>query len=120
MPIQSIAEFRQAFACDPVEVKLDGDGYDAFECYLKPMTSRDRDAYEASVAGIDGKRDLDNLRARLVAKCLCDESGVLMCKNQKHEHILGDLPSIVIRDLFDKCAELNGMDADAVDEAGKG
>jgi hypothetical protein len=117
MPIQSLAEFRQTFICEPVKVELTGEGYPPFECYLKPMTSRDRDAYEASVAGIDGKRDLDNLRARLVAKCLCDESGDLICKNAKHEGILGGLPSIVIRDLFERAAELNGMEA--LEEAGK-
>jgi hypothetical protein len=96
MTIQSLAEFKQTFTCDPVEVRLEGDGYQSFDCYLKPMTSRDRDAYEASVAGIDGKRDLDNLRARLVAKCLCDENGALLCTAAKHENILRD-PRLRVR-----------------------
>jgi len=81
----------------------------------KPLTSRDRDNFEASVVGIDGQRDLHNLRARLVAKCLCDEDG----KPIGSEDEIGDLSASFVGKVFDEVRKLNGMDDDVVEEAGK-
>ena len=115
--IQSLAEFQSTFKTDPVEVEVHVPGTDAaYSVFLKPLTSAQRDKFEASVVGVDGKRDLSNLRARLVCDCLVDESG----KAIGNANAIGSLDARLVGALFDKVRELNGMDDEAVEEAGKG
>ena len=45
---------------------------------IRSMSGADRDKFEASLTGTAGKRDLTNIRARLVALTLVDETGELM------------------------------------------
>jgi len=117
MAIQSLAEFQTTFKCEPVKVKLLVPGMDAdTEVFLKPLTSAQRDAFEASVVGVDGNRDLSNLRARLVANCLVDEKG----KAIGDPVAIGKLDARLVGALFDSVRKLNGMDAEDVEEAGKG
>jgi hypothetical protein len=114
MSIQTLEQFRSTFASKPVEVKLEQFGKDAV-FLLKPLASADRDNFEASVVGIDGKRNLLNLRARLVALSWCDKDGKPIGSSKD----VGGLRSDLIGALFDEIRTLNGMDADDVDEAGK-
>jgi hypothetical protein len=117
MAIQSLEQFRTTFASQPVEVELPQFAKDgAFSVFLRPLKSRDRDNFEASVVGMDGQRDLHNLRARLVALCWCNEEGNPIGSEDE----VGDLRADFVGALFDKVRELNGMDSDDVDEAGKG
>ena len=117
MAIQSLAEFQQTFKCEPVEVEVEVSGMDKpMQVFLKPLTSAQRDAFEASVVGVDGKRDLSNLRAKLVANCLVTEKGKAVGNPQQ----IGQLDARLVGALFDKVRELNGMDAEDVEEAGKG
>ena len=83
--------------------------------YLLPLPSADRDFFEASVVGVDGKRNLVNLRARLVAQCWCFEDAS-MVGNPK---AVGSFRADVLGQLFDRVRHLNGMDSDDVEEAGK-
>ena len=115
MAIQSLADFQQTFSCAPVEVEIKVPGKDALSVFLKPLTSAQRDRFEASVVGVDGKRDLSNLRARLVADCLVDAKG----KPIGNAKDLGELDARLVGELFDAVRRLNGMDDDAVEEAGK-
>lgn len=113
MALQSLAEFQSTFTCVPVEVEIKIKGMDAFTVYLKPLTSAQRDAFEASVVGKEGKdRDLRNLRARLVADCLVDETG----KPVGNAKDLGDLDARLVGELFDEVRKLNGMDMDDENE----
>ena len=114
MTIQSLEQFRLSFDDKPVECKLAKFGKDAV-FFLKPLTSADRDNFEASVVGVDGKRNLQNLRARLVALCWCDKDGKPIGSSKD----VGSLRSDLIGALFDEIRTINGMDADAVEEAGK-
>jgi hypothetical protein len=117
MAIQSLAEFQSTFSMDAVEVDIQL-GKDApFSIYLKPLSSAARDAFEASVVGEKGKRNLANLRARLVANCWVNEKGEPI-GNEKQ---IGEQKAEIIGAIFDKVRELNGMDADvaAVAEAEK-
>ena len=68
-------------------------------CFLRVMSARVRDAYEESV--FDGEtRNTDNLGARLVVRCLCDESGELLFGDAKEgEEVLGNMPTTVIERL---------------------
>ena len=114
MAIQSLEQFRQNFGSEPVEVELPQFATDgAFSIFLKPLSSRDRDSFEASVVGIDGHRDLQNLRARLVSKCWVNEKG----KPIGSEDEVGELRADFIGAIFDEVRKLNGMDAE--EETGK-
>ena len=109
MALQSLSEFQSTFSCNPVEVDIEIKGMDAFSVFLKPLTSAERDAFEASVVGADGKnRDLRNLRARLVADCLVDENGDAVGDAEA----IGGLDARLVGELFDKVRQLNGMDTD--------
>jgi len=115
---QTLDQFRSNFGSTPVEVKLpqfakDG-AFSGVTVFLKPLTSRERDNFEASVVGVNGERDLHNLRARLVAKCLCDEKG----KPIGSEDEIGDLRADFVGAVFDEVRNLNGM-SDDIEETGK-
>ena len=112
--IQTLEQFQTTFGSKPVEVKLDKFGKDAV-FYLKPLTSADRDNFEASVVGVDGKRNLINLRARLVALCWCDKDGKPIGSSKD----IGNLRADLVGAIFDEVRHQNGMDADDVEEAGK-
>ena len=114
MAIQTLAQFQSTFGSKPVKVVLEQFGKDA-SFYLKPLISSDRDAFEASVVGVDGKRDLYNLRARLVSLCLCDKDGKVLGTAKQ----IGALRADVLGELFTEVRHMNGMDADDVEEAGK-
>ena len=117
MTFQTLSEFQSTFASAPVEVELEQFAKDGkpFTVFLKPLTSKDRDNFEASVVGVDGKRDLSNLRARLVSRCLVDEKGKpIGTANQ-----IGDLDAEFVGAVFNAVRTMNGMDTDDVAEAGK-
>ena len=113
MAIQTLEQFQQTFAAQPVEVTLEPFGKDAV--FLKPLISADRDSFEASVVGVDGKRNLANLRARLVSLCWCDKDG----KPIGNPKQIGGLRADLIGALFNEIRTMNCMDTDDVEEAGK-
>ena len=117
MAFQTLDQFRSNFGSEPVEVELQQFAKDgAFSIFLKPLTSRARDNFEASVVGVNGERDLHNLRARLVAECLCDEKGKPIGSADE----IGELSAEFVGAVFDEVRHMNGMDdIDSVDEAGK-
>lgn len=115
---QSLEQFQAAFGCEPVQVELDEqfakDG--AFSTVLlKPLTSAERDEFEASVVGVEGKRNLHNLRARLVCNCWVNGDGKPIGTAKQ----IGELRADFIGHLFDKVRELNGMDDDVAEQVGK-
>lgn len=116
MTIQSLQEFQATFGTKPVEVEIQFAKEGAFSVLLKPLTSAERDAFEASIVGEEGKRNLSNLRARLVAFCWVNAEGKPVGKPDE----IGALRADLVGEIFDKVRELNGMDADAAEEAGKG
>jgi hypothetical protein len=42
---------------------------------IRRMSGTERDAFEASIMGADGRQDLSNIRAKLVARSIVDEAG---------------------------------------------
>jgi len=130
MASQTLDKFRTIFSTDPVRIEykefakdgftaadikaLEAEGLDAI--YLKPLTSAQRADLEASVAGLGGdKRDMHNLYARFVAPCWCEPDGVCLGSSKQ----IGSLRADLVAALFRKVSELNGMGAEAVEEAGK-
>ena len=45
------------------------------EVIVSAMSGTDRDSFEAGIVTADGKTDLKNMRAKLVAACVVDEKG---------------------------------------------
>jgi hypothetical protein len=117
MTIQTLAEFQTSFGSKPIEVNLSEKfGKDAV-FYLKPLVSMERDAFEASVVGNEKSgRNLNNLRAKLVALCWCDKAGKPVGTAKE----IGTLRADLVGGLFDEIRSINGMDSDeAVEDAAK-
>ncbi len=84
--------------------------------YLKSLSSYDCDKYLESIN--NGKtQNLDNVRARLVALCLCAEDGTPVFDSPaKGAMILGKKNSTVIKRLCDQCRYMNGMTEESIED----
>jgi hypothetical protein len=94
--------------------------------WFMPLSSKERDELEMSFAKLTGKKKDDdeqsarirmsNFSAKYVAFCWRDEKGGHMGTAKE----LGSLlPAILIRDFFNIIQKMNGMDAEAADNAGE-
>jgi len=93
--------------------------------WFMPLSSNERDEFELSFAKLtDRKKDDDksarvrmgNFTAKYVAFCWRDEKGGHMGTAKE----LGSLlPAILIRDFFSIIQKMNGMEPEALEEAGK-
>ncbi len=91
--------------------------------YLRTMSAGERDAFEAScmVLGENGdkaKQDLTNFRAKLVSKCVVDETGNRIFTDD-HIPELALEAATVIDPIFGKCQSLNAMTKDDVEKLAK-
>lgn len=90
--------------------------------YLRGMTGRERDAWEQSLVQRrrGGRVDfrLENVRARLVCKCLVDEQGAQLLQDSDAE-VLGGLRVDVLSRLYDVAQRLSGVTDEDVDELKK-
>lgn len=87
--------------------------------FLRVLSSRERDALEAEFT--DAKNNLgklDNIRAKLVVRALCDEQGKRIFTDAEVEQV-GEMPAPLVSRIFDAAARHNGMTADAVESARK-
>jgi len=92
--------------------------------WFMPLSSQERDEFELSFAKLDGKKGDDEAKARIrmsnftakyVAYCWRDDKGGHMGTGKE----LGSLlPAILVRDFFKIIQKMNGMEPDAVEEAG--
>lgn len=84
--------------------------------HIRSITAKERDDFEASVN--DGEnRNLANMRARLVVKCLCDDAGNLLFDNEiAGAADLGKKSGLVLDRLFEVATALNGMSKKDVEE----
>lgn len=88
---------------------------------LRSLTGAERDAFEALlVKDIDGKRvpDLANLRAKLLAATIVDEEDRQIFSSGDIA-ALGKKSAVALDRVFNVAQRLNGMSADAVEEAVK-
>jgi len=86
--------------------------------WVRTMTGAERDAFEAGVIGTGGRQNLANVRARLVALTLCDESGKRLFGEEDIE-ALGRKSGAALDRLFAAAQRLNRIgDRDVRDLAG--
>ena len=100
----------------PVEaVEIEGHG----KVWIRGLQADERDAYEQSLieTGPDGrsrvKRVQRNVRASLVVRCLVDEAGERLFKDNEVEAV-GHVDASVIDKLWDVARKLSGMDTEAI------
>lgn len=86
------------------------------EVYIRQMASRDRDAFEAEMANEQGR--MVNFRARLAARCICDQAGKRIFTDADIE-ALGERSSVALGRIFDACTRLNSITATDADNAEK-
>ncbi len=79
--------------------------------YIRVISGRERDAYEASISSDGKSRNLHNMRARLVVLLLSDKDGNPLFQTTDAE-ALGKKSSKVIDRLFEAGRELNNMMSD--------
>lgn len=90
---------------------------------VQAMTGAERDRWERSiVTNAKGKRGIEinteNIRARLAVKCLVDEAGVRLFKDEDAE-ALGALSAAVLGRVYNVAQRLNGLSDGDIDELKK-
>ncbi|TRV27228.1 MAG: hypothetical protein EWV88_05055 [Microcystis wesenbergii Mw_MB_S_20031200_S109D] len=83
---------------------------------VRTMTGADRDAFEASLIGKEGR--MENVRARLVSLTLCDADGVRLFTDAEVV-ALGNKSAKALDRVFTIAQRINGIGTDAVDTAKK-
>lgn len=97
--------------------KVDVPGLDA-PIYVKGMTGRERDSFESSCFAQQGKTrefTAENLRAKLLARTVCDADGKRLFTDFDVQTI-GELPAEVVDVLFSKAQELSGIGSKDMEE----
>ncbi len=83
---------------------------------VRTMTGADRDAFEASLIGKEGR--MENVRARLVSLTLCDAAGARLFTDAEVA-TLGNKSARALDRVFTVAQRINGIGTDAVDAAKK-
>lgn len=89
---------------------------------LRGMTGTQRDAWERSLIVQRGKRttvNTDNVRARLVTRCLVDESGNRLLEDSDAD-VLGSIRVDVLNRLYEVAQRLSGVRDEDVEELKNG
>jgi hypothetical protein len=84
---------------------------------VRGLTGTQRDAYEKSMWVQKGRKSVrsDNLRAKLIVKCLVDDQGNLQYADADIA-VIGRLRADVLERVFDACRRLSGMTDEERDE----
>lgn len=85
---------------------------------LRPLTGAARDKWEGDNQTKGGGVNYNNIRARLAALCIVDESGNLMF-TPKDVAELGNKSSIVLHRIFEKIQGLNALTEKDIEEMAK-
>lgn len=80
---------------------------------IRVMSGTERDRFEAEF--VNGNKSVDMVRAKLVAKCLCDERGDRLFTEQEIPS-LGEKSAAVLDRLFTACMKHNRFTKDDVEE----
>lgn len=86
------------------------------------MSGEQRDAYESMIMSVDAKgkavQRLENLRAKLVACCVVDESGNLIFQADDVV-LLGRKSAAALQRVYDAAVRINRVTEDGVEDAAK-
>jgi len=88
---------------------------------VRGMTGAERDAFEASIVELKGNKssvDMRNIRAKLVALTLVDESGERLF-SQADVELLGKKSAAALQRIFEAAQKLSGLTQADVEELAK-
>lgn len=80
---------------------------------IRTLTGTERDAFGQALLGADGKADMTNYRARLLASCMVGEDGAPLF-SPAEVGVLGAKSGAVLDRLFRVADRLNGLGETAV------
>lgn len=86
--------------------------------FLRALSAKERDSFEASCMAGRGKSrnlNMENVRARLLVRSICDEQGTRLFADHDAE-ALGGVPAAVIDRLFNRAQVLSGLSQGDVEE----
>ncbi|MCE5185075.1 MAG: hypothetical protein LLF76_03000 [Planctomycetaceae bacterium] len=89
---------------------------------IQEMTAAERDSFEASQLQKNGKNyetNFQNLRAKLIVRCVIDAQKKVRLFTDDDAVIVGQLPASKIDKLFSACQRLNGLSKADVEELAK-
>lgn len=79
------------------------------DVYVRNLTGRALDAYQFSLADEKGELDFTDRRAKLLARCLCDDKGKRLFSEAQIEALSGKSADVLVR-LFDIAEKHNRLD----------
>lgn len=82
------------------------------DVYVRNLTGRALDAYQFSLADDKGELDFTDRRAKLLARCLCDDKGKRLFNEQQIEVLSGKSADVLVR-LFDIAEKHNKLDKES-------
>jgi Phage tail assembly chaperone len=88
------------------------------DVYVRTMAGHERDHFEQSVADGKSKSNLNNVRARLAVKTVCDDKGNRLFTDDDAE-ALGKKSGKVLDRIFDAAQRLNGIGKEAENDIAK-
>jgi len=97
--------------------RVDVPGLDA-PIFVRGLSARERDAFEASCMAGRGKArglNMDNVRARLLVRAICSETGERIFADHEAE-ALGNVPASIVDRLFTLAQQLSGLSPSDVEE----
>lgn len=124
MSVLGRADFEKRALDLPIrEVEIEGWG----TARLRGLSAAQRDQYEASTVVLRRERsgrttegrDYDNVRAKLVVRCLVDADDQRLFGDHEYD-VLGQLPATVVNQLWEVASELSGMTDEDVKELVEG
>ena len=83
---------------------------------LRVMSGTERDRFESEFVG--SNKSVEDVRAKLVAKCLCDDDGVRLFSEAEIPS-LGSKSAAVLDELFTACMKHNRFTKDDVEDLAK-
>lgn len=88
------------------------------DVYIRQMSGREQDKFEAECRGKNGGPNLINMRARMVAACLVDSEGKKLFTDEDVIKLSNKSGSVLNR-LIDKIGELNRITGEDLEKIAK-
>lgn len=88
------------------------------ELKVKTITGTDRDAWESSITNSAGKVTTENIRAKLLVRCIVDDAGARLFTDADAD-ALGGKSAAALDRLFTVARKLNGLTKEDVEELAK-
>lgn len=88
------------------------------DVFLKGMSGAERDAFESSIMGRDGKMSTENIRAKLLVKTIVDEKGERIFTDGDIQE-LGKKSAKALDLLFERAQKLNRLSDKDIEDMSK-